>query len=282
MKRCILWIHSSWRTWITSSGDSSMTTKAQGRLKNKYRDHSLEFNAYLLINNYERERLMTETYIKTCIMNYILYMKPDVNFKDEHTSRNFYVYIIRDKQLSQATKIALTMACLRVYNSIDYFFSKDIYSYTAFHYSLLMGHYKVALQIIIYCDKIKDFYLQFHPNTKGEHEFHDHPLTFFIWKNAEEGVKKGSKKETLLKLLLNNSNNDVLLSKNKHGYSALDYTLERDRLKENSSKKQDRCNMISILTCHKLKIKYLYMVMNSNKLCKLSSNLKILIAHKLA
>lgn len=55
------------------------------------------------------------------------------------------------------------------------------------------------------------------------HEFHDHPLTFFIWKNAENGVKSDSKREQVLKILLKHSDNDVLLIKNKDGFSAFEY-----------------------------------------------------------
>jgi len=250
--------------------------------KNKYKDHSEAFNAYLLINNYERDRLMTETYVKTWIMNYILYMKPDINFKDEHTDRNFYIYIIRDKQLSQNSKISLTMAWLKVYSSIDYFFSRDIYSYTPFHYWLTMGYYKVAVQIMMYWDQIPDFELPYYVNMEGQHEFHDHPLTFFIWKNADQGFKEGSKRETLLKLLLKHTNNDVLLVKNKDGYSALDYMLEKDRLKVNWSKKQYRGNMINHILKYKLREKYFMAVMKAKALRKLSPNLKVLIAHHLA
>lgn len=134
MKKCNGLIPSYLRIWIISFGVSFTTTKAQGPLRNKYKDHSKEFNAYLLINHYEREKLMTESYVKTCITNYILYMKPDINFQDEHTKRNFYTYIIRDKNLTQRTKISLTMACLKIYTNIEYFFSQDSYSYTAFHY----------------------------------------------------------------------------------------------------------------------------------------------------
>lgn len=126
------------------------------------------------------------------------------------------------------------------------------------------------------------FELPYYVNMEEQHEFHDHPLTFFIWKNAEDGVKSGSKRETLLKLLLKHTNNDVLLVKNKDGYSALDFLLEKHRLKVNSSKKDYRSNMIETVNRHKLRGKYLYMVMNSKKLSKLSSNLRVLIAHKLA
>lgn len=75
----------------------------------KYKDHSHAKNAYLLINNYERENVLTEDYVKTCLTNYILFMKPDIKFKDEDTNRNFYSCIIRDKQLSENAKIQLTM-----------------------------------------------------------------------------------------------------------------------------------------------------------------------------
>lgn len=101
----------------------------------KYRDHSETLNAYLLINNFSRNSIVTEKYIRTCLQNYILYMKPDINFQDEHTSRNFYHLIIRDKVLSQEAKVALTSVCIRVYEGFDYFFSSDIYNYTAFHYA---------------------------------------------------------------------------------------------------------------------------------------------------
>lgn len=225
---------------------------------------------------------MTEAYVKTWILNYILYMKPDINFKEEDTNRNFYVYIIRDKQLSQNTKISLTMAWLKLYSNIDYFFSKDIYSYTAFHYCLLMNHYKVALQILMYWDKVPGFELPYYINMEEQHEFHDHPLTFFIWKNADQGIKEGSKRETLLKLLLKHTDNDVLLVKNKDGYSSLDYLLEKDRLKVNCSKKQYRVNMIETVTQHKLKPKYLFMIMKSKALSKLWTNLKVLVANHLA
>lgn len=109
---------------------------------------------------------------------------------------------------------------------------------------------------------------------EGQHEFHDHPLTYFIWKNADDGIKKESKRETLLKLLLQHTNNDILLIKNKDGYSALDYILEKDRLKVNSGKKQQRSHMIKIITDHKLKAKYLFMVMKAKSLQKLSKNLR--------
>lgn len=82
-----------------------MDNESSRRAQKKYRDHSEAFNAYLLINNYTRENIVTEKYIKTCIENYILYMKPDINFQDEHTNRNFYNYIIRDKVLSQQSKV---------------------------------------------------------------------------------------------------------------------------------------------------------------------------------
>mmetsp|Transcript_23004 Transcript_23004/g.25553 ORF Transcript_23004/g.25553 Transcript_23004/m.25553 type:complete len:119 (-) Transcript_23004:82-438(-) len=115
-----------------------------------------------------------------------------------------------------------------------------------------------------------------------QHEFHDHPLTFFIWKNADQGIKEGSKRESLLKILLKHTDNDILLVKNKDGYSALDYILEKDRLKVNCSKKVDRTKMIETITLYKLRPKYLFMVLKSQALKKLSVNLKVVIAQQLA
>lgn len=255
----------------------------------KYKDHSPEFNAYLLINNYERVNPCTETYVKTWILNYILYIKPDINFKDEHTDRNFYSYIIRDKQLSQNTKVSLTMACLKVYDWIDYFFSKDIYGYTALHYCLLMEHYKVVIQILMYWAKTPGFQMPYYVNMEGQHEFHEHPLTFFLWKSADKGIKEGSKRETVLRLLLKytggpsaSNNIDILLIKNKDGISIYDYLLQKDALIVNSSKKQYRNHLINIVRESQLRAKYLFWVLKSRPLSKLSTNLKVLIALNLA
>lgn len=250
--------------------------------RNKYKDHSAAFSAFLLINNYERERLMTEDYVKRWILNYILYMKPSINFKDEHTNRNFYNYIIRDKQLSQTTKISLTTAWLKVYEGAEYFFSRDNYDYTAFHYWLVMGHYKVALQILMYWSNFKDFELPYHINMEEQHEFHDHPLTFFLWKNVEDGIKKNSKREKVLKLLLKYTNSDVLLIKNKDGYSIFDFILQKDHLKVISAKKKYRSNMINLICENSLRAKYLFMVLKAKPLQKISNNLKVLIAQNLA
>lgn len=256
--------------------------KVRGWPKNKYKDHSEAFSAYLLINNYERPNVVTETYVKTWLLNYILYMKPDINFKDQHTNRNFYTLIIRDKQLWENSKISLTSACLKVYDSIDYFFSTDKYDYTSFHYCLVMNLYKVALQILMYCSKVPGFHLPYYVNMEGFHEFHDHPLTFFVWKNTEQGIKEGSKRENVLKLLLNHSDNDVLLVKNKGGISALDFLLQKDHLKQNSSKKKYRTSMIRIISASKLRLKYLWMIWHSKPLKRLSTNLKVLVAQNLA
>lgn len=85
-----------------------MDNESSRLAQKKYKDHSDAFNAYLLINNYARENIVTEKYIRTCLENYILYMKPDITFKDEHTERNFYHYIVRDKVLSQESKMRIT------------------------------------------------------------------------------------------------------------------------------------------------------------------------------
>lgn len=209
-------------------------------------------------------------------------MKPDINFKDEHTNRNFYNYIIRDKLLTEKTKVALTSVWFKIYATIDYIFSKDIYDYTSFHYSLVMKHYKVALQIMMYWSKLQGFELPYYLNMEGYHEFHDHPLTFFIWKNADQGVKEGSKREIVLKLLLKHTNNDLLLVKNKDGYSAYDFVLQKDYFKNNCSKKHHRKHMIDIIRKNQLKIKYLYMVDRSKELNKLGKNMKVNIAKYLA
>jgi len=258
-----------------------MITKGQGFHRNKYKDHSHTFNAYLLINNYERTNPLTENYVKTCLVNYILYMKPDIWFKDEHTNRNFYHLIIRDKGLWENTKVQLTSAWIKVYDTIEYFFTRDIYDYTAFHYWLIMGHYKMALQILMYCSATDDFELPYYINMEGYHEFHDHPLTFFIWKNTDEGVKEGSKREKVLRLLLEHSDNDVLLVKNKVGFSAFEYLLQKDHIKMNSGKKKHRSHMIKIIWAHKLRWKYLHFVMHAQPLKKLKVGLKLLIAKNL-
>ena len=41
-----------------------MITKALDLLKNKYKDHSDAFSAYLFINNYDGTYSMTEDYVK--------------------------------------------------------------------------------------------------------------------------------------------------------------------------------------------------------------------------
>lgn len=209
-------------------------------------------------------------------------MKPDINFKDEHTNRNFYNLIIRDKQLTQNSKVSLTTAWIKVYEGVDYFFSKDIYDYTALHYWLVMEHYKVALQILMYCKTIPDFEIPYYINMEGRHEFHDHPLTFFVWKNADAGTKEGSKREKTLIHLLQWTDNDVLLVKNKDGMSAFDYLLQKEHIKKNSSKKSYRQNMIKIISGTKLRLKYMFMLSHASPIKGLNSNLKALIARKLA
>ena len=209
-------------------------------------------------------------------------MKPDIGYKDQFTNRNFYIWIIRDKFLSENSKISLTSACLKVYDSIDYFFTTDTYEYSAFHYALVMNHYKVALQILMYWSKIPNFSLPHYLNMDGHHEMHDHPLTFFIWKNADLGIKEGSKREKILKLLLKFSNNDVLLLKGKDGFSAFDFILQKDHFKINSGKKKLRSAMIKIISEYKLRLKYMFMLWNSKRMENLSSNIKALIALHLA
>lgn len=177
----------------TSYGVNLVITKVRDSHKNKYKEHTSAYSAYLLINSYERTFTTTDDYVKMCLLNYILYMKPDIGYKDQYTNRNFYIWIIRDKFLSENSKISLTSACIKVYDSIDYFFSTDTYEYSAFHYALVLNHYKVALQILMYWGKIPNFELPFNLNMDGHHEMHDHPLTFFIWKNADSGIKEGSK-----------------------------------------------------------------------------------------
>lgn len=116
----------------------------------------------------------------------------------------------------------------------------------------------------------------------GFHEFHDHPLTFFIWKNADEGIKEGSKKEKVLRLLLQHSSIDVLLVKNKDGYSVYDYLLQKDHLNVNSGKKKLRTHLIRVIGKCKLRMKYFFMIMKSKSLAKLKPNLKVLVARNLA
>ena len=67
--------------------------------------------------------------------------------------------------------------------------------------------------MLIYCSQFDNFFLHHQITMERTHEFHDHPLTFFIWKNAENGIKEDSKREKVLMLLLKYSDNDLLLIK---------------------------------------------------------------------
>lgn len=252
-----------------------MDNESSRLAQKKYLDHSEPFNAYLLINNYSRTVPWTEEYVKNCIGNYILYMKPDINYKDEHTNRNFYNYIVRDKWISENMKVALTSVWIKVYEGIDHFFSKDIYGYTSFHYALVLNHYKIALQILLYCSKHSGFELSYQISMENTHEFHEHPLTFFIWKNSENGIKKDSKREKVLKILLHYSDNDVLLVKNKDGFSSYEYLL-------NVKNKKHTKHMLSLICSHQLKWKYLFMLRKSKWLKKVNDSLKMKICQYLA
>lgn len=252
-----------------------MDNESSRLAQKKYKDHSDAFNAYLLINNYVREKIVTEKYVKTWLENYILYMKPDINFKDQHTERNFYHYIVRDKVLNQKSKVCITSTCFKVYDGVEYLFSRDSYDYTPFHYAIVAGHYKLALQMLAYWASSKDFNLQYQTTMDETHEFHDHPLTFFIWKNAENGVKTDSKREQVLKLLLKYSDNDVLLIKNKDGFSAFEYWL-------NFKGKKNMRNMIEIISDYKIHRKYLFMVSRAKPLARLNHNLKLWVTQYLA
>lgn len=142
-----------------------------------------------------------------------------------------------------------------------------------------MKQYKVALQILLYCSKVPGFKLGFNYNMDGHHEFHDHPLTFFIWKNTDVSVKEGSKREMVLKMLLKLSDNDVLLVKNKEDISAFDFLIQKEHFKVNN---KNRKLMIDLISKQSLRLKYLFMVCNARPLAKLNINLKILVAQNLA
>ena len=75
--------------------------------------------------------------------------------------------------------------------------------------------------------------------AKAPLEFHQHPLTFFIWKYAEKGIKEKSKAYYILHLLLHFTNKEVLLTRNSQGKSIYEYLL-RKHAESSKSKSKDR------------------------------------------
>lgn len=107
-----------------------------------------------------------------------------------------------------------------------------------------MDNEKLALQMLMLADG--DAYrIQY--ETKVPHEFHWHPLTFFIWKYSDKGVKEKSKAYFVLNLLLKLSDAIVILIKNQHGLSIYEYLLKKVYTNPLASKKKARELMVEEL-----------------------------------
>lgn len=173
--------------------------------------------------------------ISKCIQNFITHLQPNINFQESVTKRTFYTYLIWAKFLSQDEKLKITSLCFLIYSKIGFIFERDSYDYTPFHHALVMDHEKLALQMLMLADS-QMFNIWY--ETKIPHEFHWHPLTFFIWKYSDKGFKEGSKAYFILNLLLKLSEAEVILIRNSHGLSVYEYIVRKVYMNPLASKKK--------------------------------------------